>query len=68
VGIEQGAKAMDEGDGTDPGGGARARAALAQTPLHRAQEDVQRQGLNGTSRFQVRSAAGGKWRCRSMAS
>jgi hypothetical protein len=47
VGIEQGAKAVDEGDGADAGSRTRIRASLAQTPLHRAQEEVQCQGLHG---------------------
>jgi hypothetical protein len=38
VGIEQGAEAMDEGDGTDPGGWARPRAARAQALLHRTEK------------------------------
>ncbi len=47
VGIEQGAQAMDEGDGTDPEGWVRPRAAPAQTLLHRSEEQVQHQGLHG---------------------
>ncbi len=47
VGIEQGAEAMDEGHRADPGRRTRPRAAPVQSPLHRAQEEVQRQGLHG---------------------
>ena len=39
VGIEQGAKTMDEGDGADPRRRTRIRASPPQTPLHRAQEE-----------------------------
>ena len=59
MGIEQGAKAMDEGDGTDPGGWARPRAKLAQAPLHRTEENMQRQGLHGRIGFQVVAQAFG---------
>ena len=51
VGIEQGAKTMDEGDGADPRRRTRIRASPAQTPLHGAQEEVQRQGLHGCIGF-----------------
>ena len=47
VGIEQGAKAVDEGHSADPGSWTRPRAAPVQTLLHRTEEEVQRQGLHG---------------------
>jgi hypothetical protein len=53
VRIEQGAKAVDEGDGADAGRGTRTRAARAQTLLHRAQEDVQGKVLDGRIALQV---------------
>ena len=53
MGIEQGAKAMDEGHSADPGGWALPRAALAQALLHRTEENMQRQGLYGRVVLQV---------------
>ena len=47
VGIEQGAKAMDEGHSADPGTRTRPRATPMQTLLHRTEEEVQRQRLHG---------------------
>jgi hypothetical protein len=43
VGIEQSAKAVDEGDGADPGSRTRSRTTPAQTLLRPREEDVQRQ-------------------------
>jgi len=45
VGIEQGAKTMDEGHRADAGSRTRPQAAPVQTLLHRTEEEVQRQGL-----------------------
>jgi hypothetical protein len=39
MGIEQGVKAVDEGDGADAGVRTGARIALAHTLLHRGEED-----------------------------
>jgi hypothetical protein len=47
VGIEQGAKAVDEGHSADAGSRTRPRAAPAHTLLHCREEEVQRQGLHG---------------------
>jgi hypothetical protein len=47
VGIEQVAKAVNEGHSADPGSWTRPRAAPLQTLLHRTEEAVQRQGLHG---------------------
>jgi hypothetical protein len=53
VRIEQGAKAVDEGDGADAGARTGARAALAQALLHHREEDMQGQGLDGRIILQV---------------
>ena len=47
VGIEQGAKAVDEGDGADAGVRTGTRTALADALLHRREEELQGQGLDG---------------------
>ena len=44
--VEQDAKVVDEGHGADPQGRTRPGAAPAQALLHRAEEDVRRQGFN----------------------
>jgi hypothetical protein len=56
MGIEQGAKAVDESDRADARGHTRpgtTPTTPAQTLLHRTEEDVQRQGLYGRIVLQV---------------
>jgi hypothetical protein len=53
MGIEQGAKAVDESDRTDARGRTRLGSAPAQALLHRTEEDVQRQSLYGRVALQV---------------
>jgi hypothetical protein len=47
MGIEQGAKTMDEGHRADPGSWTRPRLLRCKPLLHRTEEEVQRQGFYG---------------------